>query len=115
MSRIVRKPVYWFVKQMGWLVSVWCGFLLNGVSEQTLILILWHMYTIWTKHYLISIVKILKPIIKAMMPKILFIIFSNFNLLMKVMYILFVEAILGSFEFVFLNRQYFLSMFLRVF
>ena len=34
---------------------------------------------------------------------------------MTVPYIIFVEAILGSFEFIFLNRQFFLSMFLRVF
>ena len=43
------------------------------------------------------------------MPKILFIIFYlNFNFLMTVPHILFVEAILGSFEFIFLNCQFFL-------
>ena len=41
------------------------------------------------------------------MPKILFIIFLNFNFLMSVPYIPFVEAILGSFEVTFLNRQFF--------
>ena len=40
--------------------------------------------------------------------------FLNFNFLMTVPHILFVEAILGSFEFIFLNCQFFLSMFLRV-
>ena len=42
------------------------------------------------------------------MPKILFIMFFlNFNFLMTVPHILFVEAILGSFEFIFLNCQFF--------
>ena len=49
------------------------------------------------------------------MPKILFVMFLSFNFLMAVSYIPFVKAILGSFEFIFLNRQFFLSMFLRVF
>ena len=41
------------------------------------------------------------------MPKIFFIMFFlNFNFLMTV-HILFVEAILGSFEFIFLNCQFF--------
>ena len=52
--------------------------------------------------------KILTPTIKAMMPKVFFIIFLNFNFLMTVPYIPFVEAILGSFEFIILNRQFFL-------
>ena len=36
---------------VGWVYVglMWCGFLLKGVSEQTLILILLHMYTIWSK------------------------------------------------------------------
>ena len=59
------------------------------------------------KHYLLSIVKTLKPIIKAVMSKILFIIFLNFNLLVTVPYISFVEVILRSFEFTFLNAQFF--------
>ena len=41
------------------------------------------------------------------MPKIIFIIFLDFNFLMTVQHILFVEAILGSFEFIFLNCQFF--------
>ena len=41
------------------------------------------------------------------MPKIIFIIFLDFNFLMTVQHILFVEAILGSFEFIFLNYQFF--------
>ena len=54
-----------------------------------------------------SIVKILKPTVKAMMPKILFIIFVNFNFFMTVPYIPFVEAIFESFEITYLNRQSF--------
>ena len=42
-----------------------------------------------------------------MMPKILFIIFLNFNFLVPVPHIPFVEVILGSFEFTFLNHQFF--------
>ena len=49
------------------------------------------------------------------MSKIIFIVFFNFNFLMTVPYIPFVEVILGSFEFIFLNHQFFLSMFLTVF
>ena len=41
------------------------------------------------------------------MPKNLLIIFLNFNFLMTVPYILFVEAISGNFEFIFLIRQFF--------
>ena len=41
------------------------------------------------------------------MPKIIFIIFLNFNFSMTVPYIPFVEVILGSFEFTFLNRGLF--------
>ena len=48
-TRILEKPVNWFAKWINWLVSLWCGFLLKGISEQTLIHILLHMYTIWTK------------------------------------------------------------------
>ena len=50
-----------------------------------------------------------------MMPKILFIIFSNLNFFMSVPYIPFVEAIFESFEITCLNHQFFLSVFLRVF
>ena len=47
------------------------------------------------------IVKILKPIIKEIGPKMLFIMFLNFNILMTVLYIPFAEAILRSFELTF--------------
>ena len=67
------------------------------------------------KHYLIWILNIFKPLIKAMMPKILFIIFLNFNFFMTVPYIPFVGAIFKSFDITYLIRQFFLSMFLRVF
>ena len=42
------------------------------------------------------------------MPKMIFIIFQNVNFLVTVLYIPFVEAILGSFELIFLNRQFLL-------
>ena len=48
-----------------------------------------------------------------MMPKILFINFLKFNFLMTVPYIIFIEAILGSFEFIFLNRQFFFIIVLK--
>ena len=50
-----------------------------------------------------------------MMPKSLFIIFLNFNFFMTVSQIPFVEAFFESSEITYLNRQFFLSMFLRVF
>ena len=49
------------------------------------------------------------------MPRSLFIIFLNFNFFMTVSYIPFVEAFFESSEITYLNRQFFLSMFLRVF
>ena len=60
------------------------------------------------KHYLIPIVKMLKPIIKAMIPKIIFFIFLNFNFFIPVPYVPFVEAILESFEIICLNHQFLL-------
>ena len=50
-----------------------------------------------------------------MIPKIVLIIFLNFNFFMTVPYIPFVEAIFESFEITYLNRQFFPSMFLKVF
>ena len=60
------------------------------------------------KHYLIPIVKMLKPIIKAMMPKIIFFIFLHFNFLIQFSYIPFVEVILESYEIICLNHQFLL-------
>ena len=53
------------------------------------------------KHSLILIVKILKPIIEAMMPKIIIIIFVYFNIFMPVSYISSVEAIFESLEIIY--------------
>ena len=49
------------------------------------------------------------------MSKILFIMFLSFNFLMTVSYIPFVEAILGSFEFIFSNHQFFFINILKGF
>ena len=53
------------------------------------------------KHNLILVVKILKPIIEAMMPKIIIIIFVYFNIFMPVWYISSVEAIFESLEIIY--------------
>ena len=62
-----------------------------------------------------AIVKILKAIIEAVMPKILFIICLYFNFLISVPYIPFVEANFESLEMLYLNRQFLLMNVLKGF
>ena len=70
-----------------------------------------HMFE--PKHNLILIVKILKPIIEAMMPKIIIIIFVYFNIFMPVSYISSVEAIFESLEIIYWNCQFLLISVLK--
>ena len=59
--------------------------------------------------------KILKPIIEAVMPKVPFINFLYFNFFMPVPYIPFAEAVFESLEIISFNRQFLLINVLKGF